>query len=96
MLILRTLAIEPAHGWGICDRIQQRSGDVFSVNQGTLYPALERLQLKGWIKSEWRVTDHGRKARYYIITRTGRKHFEAEQNAWRVAARAIDLVLGPA
>ena len=93
LLVLKTLSLEPAHGWGICDRIKQMSRDVFDVNQGSLYPALERLQQRGWVASEWRVTDANRKARYYVITRSGLKQLAAERDAWQVAARAIDLIL---
>lgn len=93
MLVLKTLSLEPAHGWAIGDRIQQMSRNVFSVNQGTLYPALERLQQDGLITSEWRITDSGRRARYYLITKSGLKRLEAERSAWRVATGAIDLIL---
>lgn len=93
MLVLKTLSLEPAHGWAIGDRIQQMSRNVFSVNQGTLYPALERLQQDGLVTSEWRITDSGRRARYYLITKAGLKRLEAERSAWRVASGAIDLIL---
>jgi transcriptional regulator len=93
MLVLKTLSLEPAHGWRICARIQQLSNGVFSVNQGSLYPALERLQQRGWSTSEWRVTDSKRRARYYKVTKAGQKQLAAEQEAWQVAARAIDLIL---
>jgi len=93
MLVLKTLSLEPAHGWGICDRINQLSGGVFTVNQGTLYPALERLQQRGWIKSEWRITDNNRRARFYLITRAGVKQYDAECEAWRTASKAIELIL---
>ena len=93
MLVLKTLSLEPAHGWGICERIQQLSNGVFSVNQGSLYPALERLQQRGWITSEWQVTDSNRRARYYKLTKSGQKQLMAEQESWQVAARAIDLIL---
>lgn len=93
MLVLKTLSLEPAHGWAIGDRIQQMSRDVFSVNQGTLYPALERLQQDGLITSEWRITDSGRRARYYLITKSGLKRLEVERSAWRVASGAIELIL---
>ncbi len=93
MLVLKTLSLEPAHGWGICDRISQISRGVFSVNQGTLYPALERLQQRGWITSEWRTTDNNRRARFYVITRSGLKQLAKERDEWRLAASAIELIL---
>ena len=94
MLVLKTVSREPAHGWAIADRIQQWSGQVFAVNQGTLYPALERLQQQGLIRNEWRITDNGRRARYYLITKAGLKRLEAERESWRVASGAIELILG--
>ncbi len=73
LLVLKTLSLEPAHGWGIGMRIQQISRDVFQVNQGSLYPALQRMVTKGWLESEWRVSENGRRARYYEITAAGRR-----------------------
>ena len=93
MLVLQTLSLEPEHGWGISERIRRLSGEVFAVNQGTLYPALERLQQRGWIRSEWRVTENNRRARYYVLTRTGRRRLEAESMAWQRTSAAIDQIM---
>ena len=93
MLVLKALQLEPMHGWGITERIQQWSQNVLSINQGSLYPALYRLQRQGWITSEWRVTENGRRARYYQITRTGRKQLTVEQKSWRRLSQAVDLIL---
>lgn len=93
MLVLKALQLEPMHGWGITERIQQWSQNVLSINQGSLYPALYRLQRQGWITSEWRVTENGRRARYYQITRTGRKQLTMEQKSWRRLSQAVDLIL---
>ena len=93
MLVLRTLSLQPMHGWGIMERIEQASRGVFSLNQGSLYPALERAQRAGWVKSEWRVTENGRRARYYAITRAGLAHLEAEKRDWERSSHAINLIL---
>lgn len=93
MLVLKTLSIEPMHGWGVGERIQQMSRDVFHLNQGTLYPALERLQRRGWITAEWRASDSNRRARYYTITRAGLKHLADEQREWARASGAVNLIL---
>lgn len=93
MLILKTLMLEPRHGWGIMERIEQVSRGVFALNQGSLYPALERLQRAGWVKSEWRVTENGRRARYYSITRAGTARLEAERLEWERSSRAVNLIL---
>lgn len=93
MLVLKTLSLDPMHGWGIGERIQQLSRDVFAVNQGTLYPALERLQRDGLIAAEWRTTENNRRARYYRITRSGLKRLETEREDWERSARAVDLIL---
>ena len=93
MLVLKTLSLEPMHGWGIGERIQQLSRDVFAVNQGTLYPALERLQRDGLISAEWRVTENNRRARYYRITRSGLRRLETEHEAWERSVRAVDLIM---
>ena len=93
MLVLKTLSLEPMHGWGIGERIQQLSRDVFAVNQGTLYPALERLQRDGLIAAEWQTTENNRRARYYRITRSGLKRLETEREDWERSARAVDLIL---
>jgi PadR family transcriptional regulator, regulatory protein PadR len=81
------------HGWGIGDRIQQLSRDAFRVNQGTLYPVLERLQQKGWVTSEWRASENNRRAKYYVLTRAGAKRLAAEQHDWARSTRAIDFIL---
>jgi PadR family transcriptional regulator PadR len=93
MLVLKTLSLETTHGWGIGERIQQLSRDVFCVNHGTLYPALERLQRRGWISAEWRISENNRRARYYSITRSGLKQLEAEQRDWARASGAVNLIL---
>lgn len=93
MLILKTLSLQPMHGWGIMERIEQVSQGVFSLNQGSLYPALERSQRAGWVKSEWRVTENGRRARYYAITRAGAARLDAERREWERSSHAINLIL---
>ena len=93
LLILQTLALEPMHGWGIAQRIQQISRDALQVGQGSLYPALHRLEAKGWIASEWGASEAKRRARYYSLTRTGRKHLEEEKAEWERLSAAIALVL---
>ena len=96
MLILKALAVEPMHGWGIGERLQSMSGDVFTFAQGSLYPAFIRLQQRGLITSEWRVTENNRRARYYLITAAGRRDLAAEREQWRRAASAIELILSVA
>ena len=93
LLILRTLMREPMHGWGIGQRIQQASRDALQVGQGSLYPALQRLEHRGWIDSEWRVTENARRAKYYRLTATGRRAVAAEAAGWRDYVRAVELVL---
>lgn len=93
LMALKVLSLEPMHGWGISERIQLMSGDVFEVNQGSLYPALQRLKAKGWVRSEWRRTENNRRARYYELTRAGRRQLEAEHAAWRRASEAVERVL---
>jgi PadR family transcriptional regulator PadR len=93
MLVLKSLQLEPMHGWAITERIEQWSEQVLQLGQGTLYPALYRLERQGLIKSEWRVTENNRRARYYTLTHAGRKHFADELAQWRRIARAINLVL---
>ncbi len=94
LLILRTLALESMHGWGIAQRIQQISKDVLQIGQGSLYPALYRLEYKGWIKSEWGNSENNRRAKFYKLTATGRKQLEAELESWDRLSTAIGLVLG--
>jgi PadR family transcriptional regulator PadR len=93
LLILKTLSLEPMHGWGIAQRIQQMSRDVFQVNQGSLYPALQRMKAKGWITSEWRTTDNNRRARYYLLTNAGRKRLATERADWERTASAVNWIL---
>ena len=94
LLILRTLALEPMHGWGIAQRIQQVSKDALQIGQGSLYPALHRLEYKGWIASDWGTSENNRRAKYYRLTATGRKQLEAELATWERLLEAIALVLG--
>ena len=93
LLILRTVALAPTHGWGIAQRIQQVSNDALKIGQGSLYPALHRLEYKGWISAEWGASENNRKARYYSITRTGRKQLASELENWHRLSAAIALVL---
>ncbi len=93
LLILRTLALERQHGWAISERIQQVSRDVLQVPQGSLYPALHRLERRGWIKAEWGVSDNNRRAKYYALTRKGRKQLAAESESWLKLIAAVGLVM---
>ena len=93
MLVLKSLQLEPMHGWGITERIEQWSESVLRLGQGTLYPALYRLERQGLIRSEWRVTENNRRARYYALTREGRRQLGQELAQWRRMSRAINLVL---
>jgi len=93
MLVLRALQLEPMHGWGITERIEQWSESVLQLGQGTLYPALYRLERQGLIRSAWRVTANNRRARYYSLTPQGRRQLNEELAGWRRMSRAIDLVL---
>jgi transcriptional regulator len=93
LLILRTLQTAPLHGWAISDRIQQVSQDVLQVNQGSLYPALHRLEHRGWIDAEWRVSELGRRAKYYRLTAAGRRQVAIELNAWERMSAAIGRVV---
>ena len=93
LLILRTLSLAPMHGWGITQRIQQLSSDAFQVGQGSLYPALQRLERKGWIASDWDITENNRKAKYYTLTAAGRRALGAELESWRRFVGAVELVL---
>ena len=94
MLVLRALQLEPMHGWGITERIGQWSEQVLQLGQGSLYPALYRLEGQNFIRSEWRVTDNNRRARYYSLTARGRRYFDESLAQWRRMSRAINLVLG--
>jgi PadR family transcriptional regulator, regulatory protein PadR len=93
MLVLKALQLEPMHGWGITERIEGWSESVLQLGQGTLYPALYRLERQGLIRSEWKVTENNRRARYYALTRSGRRHFSTELVQWRRMSRAVNLVL---
>jgi len=93
LLILKTVALEPKHGWAIAKRIQQVSKEELQVQQGSLYPALHRLEQQGWIKAEWRISETGREAKFYSLTRGGRKHMEKEKTNWDRLSRAINLVV---
>jgi len=93
LLILKTIALEPMHGWGIAQRIRQVSGEVLQVNQGSLYPALHRLEQSGWIRAKWGESDHNRRAKYYALTPAGRKYLEQERTNWQRLSAAIGLVL---
>ena len=93
LLVLKTLTLEPMHGWGISQRIQQVSSGVLDVNQGSLYPALQRLELKGWIGSEWRITENNRRAKYYRLTAQGRRALGAETESWRRYVSMVDVIL---
>ena len=93
MLVLRALQLEPMHGWGITERIEQWSEQVLQLGQGTLYPALYRLERQSFVRSDWRVTDNNRRARYYALTAQGRRHLEDSLAHWRRMSRAVNLVL---
>ena len=93
LLVLKTLALEPMHGWGIAQRIQQVSKEMLQVGQGSLYPALHRLEQRGWIDSEWSTSDNNRRAKFYSLTRAGRRQLEKELGEWQKLSAAIALVL---
>jgi PadR family transcriptional regulator, regulatory protein PadR len=93
LLILKTLVLEPMHGWGIAQRIQQVSKDALLIGQGSLYPALHRLEYKGWIQADWGPSENNRRAKFYSLTRTGKKQLEAELENWDRLTTAISLVL---
>lgn len=93
LLILRTVQTEPMHGWAISERIQQISQDVLQINQGSLYPALHRLEHQGWIEAEWRVSELGRRAKYYRLTASGRRQLAIETSEWERMSAAIGRVM---
>jgi transcriptional regulator len=93
MLILKALSLEPMHGWGVAQRIQQISRDVLQVNQGSLYPALHRLEDRGWIEAEWGTSENNRKAKFYHVTKAGQRQLATEAKSWRRFATAIDAVM---
>ncbi|HEY2852372.1 MAG TPA: PadR family transcriptional regulator [Gemmatimonadaceae bacterium] len=93
MLALKLLSVEPMHGWGLSLRLREISRDVFDVNQGSLYPALQRMLRRGWIRAEWRASDNNRRARYYVITREGQRQLTAEIEEWERSSGAVNRVL---
>ena len=94
LLILRTLALGSQHGWGISERIQQTSGDQLCIQQGSLYPALHRLERRGWIKARWGTSDNNRRAKYYELTKTGHRQLDLQTESWNQLAAAMAQVLG--
>ena len=93
LLILRTLALGPQHGWAISERVQQVSSDVLQIQQGSLYPALHRLERRGWIKAKWGTSDNNRRAKYYHISPAGKKQLEVETDSWRKLTAAVAQIL---
>lgn len=93
LLILKTIALEPKHGWAIAKRIEQVSNEVLQITQGALYPALHRLEQQGWVKSEWRATETGREAKFYQLTRAGRVQLDKELTQWERLSSAVALVI---
>jgi PadR family transcriptional regulator, regulatory protein PadR len=93
LLILKTLSLEPKHGWAIAKRIQQVSGEVLQVQQGSLYPALHRLEQQGWIKAKWAESETGRRAKFYSLTAAGRKQLESETANWNRLSEAINIIV---
>ncbi len=93
LLILRTLSLQPMHGWAVSERIQQISSDVLRVQQGSLYPALHRLERRGWIKARWGTSENNRKAKFYELTKTGRHQLEIERDAWEKLTAAVSQIL---
>ena len=93
LLILKSLSLGPQHGWAISERIQQVSRETLQIPQGSLYPALHRLERRGWISAEWGASDNNRRAKYYQLTRTGRRQLDAEREAWERLTVAVSLVL---
>ena len=100
MLVLRALALEPMHGWGLAQRIDVMSRGVFAIQQGTLYPALQRMKRRGWVKAAWRITENNRRARYYAITPAGERQLAEARSEWERASSAVNGILdwrrGPA
>ncbi len=93
LLILKTLSLGPQHGWGVAQRIQQVSRDLLQINQGSLYPALHRLEEQGWIESEWGISDNNRRAKFYRLTTAGRRQLEYETESWQQYAQAVRWIL---
>ncbi len=96
LLLLRTLALGPQHGWGISERVQQTSSDLLRIQQGSLYPALHRLERRGWIKARWGTSENNRRAKYYELTKAGRQQLERETDTWKKLTAAMAQVLGMA
>lgn len=96
VLILKVVALGPSHGYAIAQRLQQMSGDVLQVQQGSLYPALHRLEKRGWLRAEWAESETGREARFYSLTRVGRKQLEEQRENWNRLSAAISAILGTA
>ena len=96
LLILKTIALKPQHGWAISERVQQISSDALQVRQGSLYHALHRLARRGWIKARWSTTDNNRRAKYYELTRSGRKQLESQTDSWRRLTVAVGQILDAA
>lgn len=94
LMILKSLSLEPMHGWGIIQRIQQWSRDVFQINQGSLYPALQRMVSRGVVKAEWKTTENNRRARYYSLTAEGKRELARELAQWQRSSAAVNWVLG--
>lgn len=95
LMVLHILSLGPAHGWGISERIQQRSEDALRLGQGSLYPALQRLERKGWVEAEWGTSSNNRRARFYRLTAGGRRALEKERATWKAFVRDVSLVLEP-
>lgn len=93
LLILRTVALGPRHGWAISERVQQISSDVLRIQQGSLYPALHRLERRGWLKARWGTSENNRRAKYYELTRSGRRQLAIEKDAWKKLTMAVSHVL---
>lgn len=93
LLILKILALEPMHGWAVSQRLKQVSGDVLQVSDGSLYPALHKLEQEGWITAEWKTSERGRRAKFYSLTRVGRRHLEKEASNWERLAAAVSQVV---
>ena len=94
LLILKLLALQPLHGWAISRRLKAVSGDVLQVSEGSLYPALHKLEQEGWIRAEWKQTENNRRAKFYALTRLGRKQLEQESASWHLLSSAITRVIG--
>jgi transcriptional regulator len=96
LLSLKAIALGPQHGWAISERIQQVSNDALKIQQGSLYPSLHRLERRGWIKADWGTSDNNRRAKYYELTRAGRKQLDTQTDAWRALTAAVGLLLDTA